>query len=272
MAERRSAPRRPAQRRLDERLVDDGLAESRTRAQALILAGRVLVDDAPAEKPGARVRDGARVRLRGEEPRFASRGGDKLAGALADLGVSPAGLVCLDVGASTGGFTDCLLQAGARRVVAVDVGYGQLHPRLRSDPRVAVLERTNFRTAPAAAVREAAGAEIGLVVVDASFISATLLLPRAAEVAPAAAVLVLVKPQFEVGRGRVGRGGVVRDDALRAEAALRVAEAARALGYEVAGQAESRLAGPKGNREIFLLLRPAGDLIGDRSGTDSVLS
>ncbi|HEX2485962.1 MAG TPA: SAM-dependent methyltransferase, partial [Myxococcota bacterium] len=155
MAERPARPRRaarppgerpPGARRLDDRLVLEGLAESRTRAQALILAGLVLVDDAPAEKPGARVREEARVRLRGPLPRFVSRGGEKLAGALEDLGVSAAGRVCLDVGASTGGFTDCLLQAGARRVVAVDVGYGQLHPRLRADPRVAVLERTNFRT------------------------------------------------------------------------------------------------------------------------------
>jgi 23S rRNA (cytidine1920-2'-O)/16S rRNA (cytidine1409-2'-O)-methyltransferase len=248
--------------------VVDGLAESRTRAQALILAGRVLVDDRPADKPGARVREGARVRLRGEEPRFASRGGEKLAGALVDLGVAPAGLVCLDVGASTGGFTDCLLQAGARRVVAVDVGYGQLHPRLRGDPRVAVLERTNFRTAAAHVVRGAAGSEIALVVVDASFISATLLLPRVAEVAPAADVLVLVKPQFELGPERVGKGGVVRDDALRAEAVARVRDAAAALGYEPAGQADSRLAGPRGNREVFLLLRPRGAAIGDHTGTD----
>jgi 23S rRNA (cytidine1920-2'-O)/16S rRNA (cytidine1409-2'-O)-methyltransferase len=269
VADRPAGPRRPPPRRLDERLVADGLAESRTRAQALILAGRVLVDDAPADKPGTRVRDGARVRLRGESPRFASRGGEKLAGALADLGVSPAGLVCLDVGASTGGFTDCLLQAGARRVVAVDVGYGQLHPRLRADPRVAVLERTNFRTAPAGAVREAAGAEIGLVVVDASFISAALLLPRAAEVAPRAELLVLVKPQFELGPGRVGKGGVVRDDAARAEAVERVRAAAAALGYEAVGRADSRLAGPKGNREVFLHLRPRGPGIEDRTGTDS---
>lgn len=247
---------RAGKTRLDERLVREGLAESRARAQALILAGQVLVDDAPAEKPGAQVRDDARVRLRGEPPRFVSRGGEKLAGALADLGVAPAGRVCLDVGASTGGFTDCLLAAGARRVVAVDVGYGQLHPRLRADPRVAALERTNFRTVAAEVVRAAAGAPIELAVMDASFISATLLLPRMAEVAPRAEALVLVKPQFELGPERVGKGGVVRDDAGRAAAVARVREAAAALGYEVAGQAESRLPGPKGNREVFLHLRP----------------
>jgi 23S rRNA (cytidine1920-2'-O)/16S rRNA (cytidine1409-2'-O)-methyltransferase len=224
----------------------------------------VLVDDVPVEKPGTRVRETARVRVRGEERRFASRGGEKLAGALADLGVDPAGRVCLDVGASTGGFTDCLLQAGARRVVALDVGYGQLHPRLRADPRVAVLERSNFRTIPLERVRDAAGAEIELVVMDASFISATLLLPRLAELAPRAELLVLVKPQFEVGPERVGKGGVVRDDALRAEAVERVRAAASELGYAAAGEAESRLAGPKGNREVFLRLQRKGD----HAGTD----
>jgi 23S rRNA (cytidine1920-2'-O)/16S rRNA (cytidine1409-2'-O)-methyltransferase len=259
-------PRRPRPERLDERLVREGLAESRARAQALILAGRVLVDDVPVEKAGSRVRAEARVRVRGEDRRFASRGGEKLAGALADLGVDPAGRICLDVGASSGGFTDCLLQAGARRVVALDVGYGQLHPRLRADPRVAVLERSNARTVAAAAVREAAGGPIGLVTMDVSFVSATLLLPRLPELAPGAEVLVLVKPQFEVGRERVGKGGVVRDDGLRAEAVARVRQAAATLGYDALGEAESRLPGPKGNREVFLLLRPKQDPPGTDSG------
>jgi 23S rRNA (cytidine1920-2'-O)/16S rRNA (cytidine1409-2'-O)-methyltransferase len=238
--------------RLDERLLREGLADSRSLAQALIRSGRVLVDEVPVEKPGTRVLETARVRLRGETRRFVSRGGEKLAGALADLGLDPSGRRCLDVGASTGGFTDCLLQAGARAVVAVDVGYGQLDPRLRQDPRVHVLERTNARHLEAAALPH----EVELVTVDASFISARLLLPRLAELAPAAELLVLVKPQFEVGRERVGKGGVVRDDALRAEAVKSVARRAEELGYEVAGTAESRLAGPKGNREVFLWLRP----------------
>jgi 23S rRNA (cytidine1920-2'-O)/16S rRNA (cytidine1409-2'-O)-methyltransferase len=252
------APPRTRRSRLDERLVRDGLADTRTKAQALIRLGRVTVDGAAVDKPGTPVRDTAAVALEGAAERFVSRGGEKLAGALADLGVDPAGKVCLDVGASTGGFTDCLLQAGARRVVAVDVGHGQLDLRLRSDPRVAVLERRNFRTLPAERVREAAGAPIGLATMDVSFISAALLLPALAAAAPGAELLVLVKPQFEVGRGRVGKGGVVRDDALREDAARSVAAAAARLGYERAGQADSRLAGPKGNREIFLLLRPAG--------------
>jgi 23S rRNA (cytidine1920-2'-O)/16S rRNA (cytidine1409-2'-O)-methyltransferase len=239
--------------RLDRRLVEEGLAPSRSRAEALIRAGRVLVDDRPVDKPGTSVRDGAQLRVRGDERRFVSRGGEKLSGALEDLRVDPAGRSCLDLGASTGGFTDCLLQAGARHVVAVDVGYGQLEPRLRGDPRVTVLERTNARRLE----RDALPEPIELVTVDVSFVSVRLLLERIAGVAPGAELLLLVKPQFEVGRGRVGKGGVVRDDALRAEAVAAVEARARELGYRVLGRAESRLPGPKGNREVFLRLAPA---------------
>lgn len=235
--------------------MEAGLAESRTQAQALILAGRVLVDDVPVDKPGTRVRPEAAVRLRGELRRYASRGGDKLAGALDDFAVDPTGLACLDLGASTGGFTDCLLQHGARRVFAVDVGYGQLHSRLRADPRVAVLERTNARELGSGQLPE----PVDLVTVDVSFISVRLLLPRLAELAPRANLLILVKPQFEVGREQVGRGGVVRDDALRQAAVEDVGAVAEELGWERVGQAESRLAGPKGNREIFVLFRPRGN-------------
>jgi len=237
--------------RLDERVVADGLAASRAQAQALILAGEVLVDEICVDKPGTRVRAEAHLRLRGPARRFASRGGEKLAGALDDLGIDPGGLACLDVGASTGGFTDCLLQRGARSVVAVDVGYGQLDARLRGDPRVLVRERTNARWLAADAVP----GPIDLVTVDVSFISVRLILPRLAEVAAGADWLILVKPQFEVGRGQVGKGGVVRDDAARAGAVAAVREAAEALGWRARGEAESRLAGPKGNREVFLWLR-----------------
>jgi 23S rRNA (cytidine1920-2'-O)/16S rRNA (cytidine1409-2'-O)-methyltransferase len=240
--------------RLDERLVREGLAPTRSQAQAWILAGRVLVDDAPAAKAGQPVAADARVRLRGEARRYVSRGGEKLDGALADLGIDPAGKRCLDLGASTGGFTDCLLQRGARQVVAVDVGYGQIDVKLRDDPRVRLLERTNARYLTRADVPEA----VDLVTIDVSFISATLLLPRVREIAPDAGVLVLVKPQFEVGRERVGKGGVVRDDADRAAAVERVRTAAEALGYVARGEAESRLPGPKGNREVFLWLDPRG--------------
>jgi 23S rRNA (cytidine1920-2'-O)/16S rRNA (cytidine1409-2'-O)-methyltransferase len=231
--------------------VREGLADSRTRAAALVLAGQVLVDGEPAQKPGARVDPGSEVRVRAG-PRFVSRGGEKLAGALADLGIDVGGRRCLDVGASTGGFSDCLLRAGARAVIALDVGYGQLALSLRNDPRVHVLERTNVRALEAAALPFTPD----FVTVDVSFISLRLVLPRIADLAPRAELLALVKPQFEVGREQVGKGGVVRDDALRAAAARQVAELAPGLGYRVAGQVESRLAGPKGNREIFLHLVP----------------
>jgi len=242
--------------------VREGLAATRSRANALIRAGQVLVDDRPAEKPGVAVRPDAAVRLRDVPRRFASRGGEKLAGALEDFGIDPRGRAALDVGASTGGFCDCLLAAGARSVVAVDVGYGQLDTRLRADPRVQVRERTNARHLEP----DAALAEVGLVTIDVSFISVRLLLPALARVAPRAELLVLVKPQFELSRERVGKGGVVRDDADRAAAAAGVAAEARALGYEVAGQADSRLAGPKGNREIFLWLRPGPTDAGPGAG------
>jgi 23S rRNA (cytidine1920-2'-O)/16S rRNA (cytidine1409-2'-O)-methyltransferase len=213
----------------------------------------VLVDDVPVDKAGAPVREGARVRLRGEQPRFVSRGGEKLDGALDFLGLDVRGLHCVDVGASTGGFSDCLLQRGAAGVLAVDVGRGQLHEKLRQDPRVRNLERTHARDLAPEAVSE----PVGLVVVDVSFISVRQLLPGLARVASGAPLLVMVKPQFEVGREHVGKGGVVRDDALRSEAVDAVAQAAARLGYRERGRCESRLPGPKGNREVFLLLEHA---------------
>jgi 23S rRNA (cytidine1920-2'-O)/16S rRNA (cytidine1409-2'-O)-methyltransferase len=234
--------------RLDERLVADGLAESRNRAQSLIRAGRVLVDDTPIDKPGTRIKDEASVRVRGEQRRFVSRGGDKLAGGLKDLGVDPSGRICLDLGASTGGFTDCLLQAGAAHVLAVDVGYGQLDARLRADSRVTVMERTNARHLEASALEKIPD----LVTIDVSFISVRLLLPTLARELPSCELLVLVKPQFEVGRAQVGKGGVVRDPELRAAAAADVRACAESLGWEAVGEADSQLPGPKGNREIFI--------------------
>lgn len=231
----------------------DGLAVSRSQAQALILSGVVLVDDVPVDKAGTKVSDAARVRLRsGAVTRFVSRGGDKLAGALEDLAIAVDGRVCLDVGASTGGFTDCLLQAGARRVVAVDVGRGQFHSRLRNDPRVELHERVNARYLEAGDLP----GEFDLVVADVSFISLRLLFPAFVRVAPGADWLLLVKPQFEVGREHVGKGGVVRDDGLREGAVASLLEAAAKHGYRLDGRSESRLTGPRGNREIFLLLSP----------------
>jgi len=243
---------RVGRQRLDERMLADGLSESRSRAQSLIRAGRVLVDDTPVDKPGTAIRAEARVRVRGEERRFVSRGGEKLLGALEDLGVDPTGRICLDIGASTGGFTDCLLQHGARHVFALDVGYGQLDARLREDPRVTVMERTNARHLEAAAFDP----RPDFVSIDVSFISVRLLLPTLAEQLPTAELLIMVKPQFEVGREQVGKGGVVRDPALRAAAAADVKQCAEGLGWTAVGEADSRLAGPKGNREIFVRFTP----------------
>lgn len=238
--------------RLDERVVREGLAESRSAAQALILSGRVLVDDVPSDKPGTRIAPGQGLRLKGGPRPFVSRGGEKLAAALDDLGLDPRGQVCLDVGASTGGFTDCLLQRGAARVVAVDVGHGQIHSRLALDPRVEVREGVNARHLVPTDFAD----RFELVVVDVSFISLELVLPAIDACAPGALLLLLVKPQFEVGREQVGKGGVVRDDALRIAAADRIARAGRRLGRVERGRVDSRVPGPKGNREIFLLLSP----------------
>ena len=235
--------------RLDRLLVERGLAPSRERAQRLVMAGDVIVDDHVISKPGAEIDDGAVVRLRAAPSPYASRGGEKLAGALDALGVDPSGRVVLDVGASTGGFTDVCLRRGARRVFAVDVGYGQLAWSLRQDPRVLVLDRTNARHLEPGLLPEPPD----LAVVDVSFISLALVLPAIARVlAPRADVVALVKPQFEVGKGEVGKGGVVRDEAKRAAAVDRVRAAMTHVGLEVRGESESVLPGPKGNREIFL--------------------
>jgi 23S rRNA (cytidine1920-2'-O)/16S rRNA (cytidine1409-2'-O)-methyltransferase len=236
-----------AKKRLDVLLVERGLAESRARAQALVMAGLV-----PGyEKPGQQVDETVELRVE-RGPAYVSRGGEKLAHALDVLGVDPAGLDCLDVGASTGGFTDVLLQRGAARVIAVDVGYGQLHPRVRDDPRVTVLERTNAR-----ALTDLPFAP-RLVVCDVSFISVRTALPPALRLAaPGWQALVLVKPQFEAGRADVGRGGVVRDPAVRARVLHEIARASLGWGARVAGVVDSGLPGPKGNREFFLQLEQA---------------
>jgi 23S rRNA (cytidine1920-2'-O)/16S rRNA (cytidine1409-2'-O)-methyltransferase len=242
--------------RLDRLLVDRGLAPSRERAQRLILAGEVLVADRPATKPGVLVAPDAPLRLRAPASEYVSRGGEKLAGALDAFALDVAGTVALDVGASTGGFTDCLLRRGARRVIAVDVGYGQLAWSLRQDPRVVVLERSNARHLRPTLLPELPD----LATVDVSFISLALVLPAiAAALAPGGAVVALVKPQFEAGRGQVGKGGVVRDPATRSAAVLRVRQVAEGLGFAVRGESESVLLGPKGNREVFLWLEKSRD-------------
>jgi 23S rRNA (cytidine1920-2'-O)/16S rRNA (cytidine1409-2'-O)-methyltransferase len=240
--------------RLDALLVERGLSPSREKAQALILAGLVVVGDHRASKAGQRVAPTAEVRLKGEHCPFVSRGGLKLAAGLEAFGLDPSERVCIDVGASTGGFTDCLLQRGAARVYAVDVGYGQLAWSLRGNPRVIPIERQNIRELPQHAVPE----PVDLVVVDASFISLRLVLPKILELLDdrGGDVVALVKPQFEVGKGKVGKGGLVRDPALRRQALEEVSEEARALGFEVGGTLESPVAGAKkGNVEYLLHLR-----------------
>ena len=230
-------------KRVDQLLVERGLAETRSQAQALVLAGRVRGFD----KPGQQVADDVELEVETPPP-FVSRGGEKLRNALDAFGVDVAGRDCADVGASTGGFTDCLLQAGAARVVAIDVGYGQLHPRLRDDPRVTVLERTNARE-----LRELPFAP-ELVTCDVSFISVTKALPPVLELAkPGWEALVLVKPQFEAGRAQAPKG-VVRDPEVRRKVIETVVEGARGWGGETAGVVDSGVPGPKGNREFFVHL------------------
>jgi len=234
---------KPLRKRLDVLLLEKGLAETRSQAQALVLAGLV-----PGyEKPGQLVDENTELRVE-RPPPFVSRGGEKLRNALDAFGIEVEGTDCVDVGASTGGFTDCLLQAGAARVIAIDVGYGQLHPRLRSDPRVLVLERTNART-----LRELPFAP-HLVVCDVSFISVTKALPPVLALArPGWEAVVLVKPQFEAGRADAPKG-VVRDPEVQQNVLRSVTEAARAWGGDTVGVVDSGLPGPKGNREFFVHL------------------
>jgi 23S rRNA (cytidine1920-2'-O)/16S rRNA (cytidine1409-2'-O)-methyltransferase len=245
--------------RLDVWLAKAGLAESREKAQALVMAGRVSVDGRRAEKPGARVKEGAAVAV-DPGPAHVGRGALKLAGALDALGVDPSGRVAVDVGASTGGFTETLLGRGALRVHAVDVGRGQLHERLARDPRVVVHDRVNARSLSPDVVPEACS----LAVADVSFISVRLVLPALLTVlAPGAEMVVLVKPQFEVGRAQVGRGGIVADPALHLQALRGVAAEAQRLGCAVRGACPSPVPGAEGNREFFLHLVPGEAALGE---------
>lgn len=244
--------------RLDKLLLERGLAASRERAQSLILAGKVLVNGQKIEKAGTAVEAAAEVRMIGEDFKFVSRGGLKLEKALDHWQIDVAGKVCLDVGASTGGFTDCLLQRGAARVIAVDTGYGQIDFRLRQDTRVRLLEKTNARYL----TQEQIGEAVNLVVMDVSFISATLVLPAVIAAAFPAThsvdgkrIMVLVKPQFEVGRGQVGKGGIVRDPALQAGAVERVRQTLLGLGCGKTESIESPVLGAEGNREFLLYAR-----------------
>jgi len=254
----RPLPERPAarskKRRLDTLLVERELAESRAKAQALVLAGSVWSGERRLDKPGTTYAEDIPLELRGRDHPWVSRGGVKLAHALDHFALDPKGLVALDIGASTGGFTDVLLARGARRVYAVDVGHGQLAWKLRSDPRVAVLERVNARYLTKEHVPEPPD----LIVCDASFIGLETLLPRALTLAPPGARLVaLIKPQFEVGPARVGKGGVVRDPALHREVCERIAAWLGARGWRVEGVTESPIRGPEGNVEFLIAARRA---------------
>ena len=243
--------------RLDKRLVELGLAETRTRAQALVMAGKVVVGDHVVDKPGALVSVAADIRIRGEALPYVSRGGLKLAHALDHFHIDPSGLQALDVGASTGGFTDVLLQRGAVRVCAVDVGHNQLAWKLRDDERVWSMEGVNARSLEP----EQLPFRPELAVCDVSFISLTLVLPSlvAAVGRGARPIVALVKPQFEAGKGEVGKGGVVREPEKRAAAVEKCAQAARALGCEVVGVVESPITGPAGNVEYLLYLKSPRD-------------
>ena len=242
--------------RIDKLLVDRGLAPSRERAQALILAGKVLANEQKVEKPGTPVDSESPLRLLGNDLKYVSRGGPKLEAALEHWKIDVAGKVCMDVGASTGGFTDCLLQHGAARLIAIDTGYGQIDLELRNDPRVRILEKTNARYLRP----EDIGERIDFVCMDVSFISATLVLPAVRNAVAACnrdaqgnwEAVILVKPQFEVGRENVGKGGIVRDDAARQEAVEKVRQSVQELGATAIEVIESPITGAEGNREFLL--------------------
>ena len=239
--------------RLDKLLVDRGIVPSRERAQALILAGKVLVNDQKLEKSGAPVDSESVIRLLGEDLKYVSRGGLKLERALDQWSIDVSGKVCLDVGASTGGFTDCLLQRAARKVIAVDTGYGQMSFKIREDPRVRLLEKTNARYL----TREALGEFADFIVMDVSFISATLVLPAVISAAfpedrQGRRIVVLVKPQFEAGKEFVGKGGIVKDEEAQNAAVERVRSSLMAQGAKQTDSIDSPILGAEGNREILL--------------------
>lgn len=244
-----------AKARLDKLLVERGIVPSRERGQRLILAGKVLVDEQRVDKAGAQVAADCVIRLLGQDLKYVSRGGLKLERALTHWSIDVAGKLCLDVGASTGGFTDCLLQHGAARVIAIDTGYGQMDFKLRQDPRVRLLEKTNARYLSADAI----GETVDFIAIDVSFISATIVLPAVVESAFAAGaqrsgrkMVVLVKPQFEVGKEQVGKGGIVRDDKAQLAAVDKVRTAVANLGAVQLESIESPILGAEGNREFLL--------------------
>lgn len=257
----KAAGKRPAKTRLDLLLVERGLVSSRERARALILAGRVLVREQKADKPGTSFPADAPIRLLGNDMPYVSRGGLKLAAALEHWQIAVEGRACLDVGASTGGFTDCLLQHGATSVTAIDTGFGQIDMKLRNDRRVRLLERTNARFLEPDSLAVAAVANsLTLLVMDVSFISATLVLPAVLAAAPTLTeAIILVKPQFEAGREHVGKGGIVRDPVAHESAIAKVADGVRSQGWQVIETIPSPITGAEGNREFLLYAKQIPD-------------
>jgi 23S rRNA (cytidine1920-2'-O)/16S rRNA (cytidine1409-2'-O)-methyltransferase len=250
--------------RLDKLLVERGMVPSREKARALIMAGKVMVKGKRIDKPGIQINVDAQLQLQEGGSVYVSRGGEKMEGALKAFGIDPRGMVVMDVGASTGGFTDCILQKGAKKVYAVDVGYGQLAWKLQKDPRVVTLERKNIRYLPREEVEE----ETDLILIDTSFISVEKFLPHLlAFLKKGGAILSLIKPQFEVGKGEVGKGGVVRDGALHEKVIDRISDFSRGLGLKVLGVTESPLLGPKGNKEFFIYLKKENEKDGQTEGT-----
>jgi len=250
--------------RVDVILVEKGMVSSREKARALIMAGKVIVEGKRITKPGIQINVDAQVHLQEGSSPYVSRGGEKIEGALKAFGIDPKGMIVMDVGASTGGFTDCILQKGAKKVYAVDVGYGQLAWKLQKDPRVVNLERRNIRYLPREEVQE----EADLIVIDTSFISVEKFLPHLLGfLKRGGTILSLIKPQFEVGKREVGKGGVVRDKALHEKVVDRISTFSRGLGLKVLGVTESPLLGPKGNREFFIYLRKENETHGQTEGT-----
>jgi len=251
------AERTPGKKeRVDVLLVQRSVVQSRERARALILAGRVLVNEQKIEKPGAMVAADAPIRMLGEDQPYVSRGGIKLAAALDQWQIDVSGQACLDVGASTGGFTDCLLQHGATHVTAVDTGFGQIAMKLRNDARVRLVERTNARLLEPGALAEPGFPALSILAMDVSFISATLVLGPVLAAAPhLKQAVILVKPQFEAGRGHVGKGGIVRDPAAHRMAIEKIEDCVRSLGWQVLGTMPSPITGVEGNREFLLWAR-----------------
>jgi len=249
--------------RIDKLLMEKGIVESRERARSLIMEGRVIAEGRRIDKPGTRVDVETEFQVQGGQTPYVSRGGIKLEGALRAFGFDPSGMVVMDVGASTGGFTDCVLQKGARKVYAVDVGYGQLAWKLRKDPRVVNLERRNIRYLKREEIEE----EVDLILIDTSFISIEKYLPHLLGfLRKGGTIISLIKPQFEVGKGEVGKGGVVKDPGLHQKVIERISQFSRGLGLKVLRVIESSLLGPKGNKEFFIYLKKVDDHGGRTKG------